>query len=80
MLKRLHLATSGLFGKITPLFLCAIEFTGTRSAVPEKYLAQAYQVFQSEDEIGCNPFEATMATVEMNLKTPGTSSSKEAAQ
>lgn len=67
MLKRLHLATSGLFGMLTPLFKDAIEFAGSSHAITKEHLALAYQVFQPENELSCNPFNATQATLEVEI-------------
>lgn len=67
MLKRLHLASNGLFGMLTPLFKDAIEFAGSRHAITKKHLAKAYEVFQPENELGCNPFTATLATLEVEI-------------
>lgn len=67
MLKRLHLATNGLFGMLTPLLKEAIELAGSRHAITMKHLAKAYEVFQSENELGCNPFAATLATLEVEI-------------
>jgi len=67
MLKRLYLATDGLFGMLTPLFKDAIELAGSRHAITKKHLAKAYDVFQPENELGCNPFTVTLATLEVEI-------------
>ncbi|MGK0270072.1 MAG: type II secretory pathway predicted ATPase ExeA [Cocleimonas sp.] len=79
MLKRLHLATDGLFGSLTPLFKEAIELAGAKHAITQEHLEQAYQLFQPVDDIGCNPFKATITTVELNLTARLIQKSQEAA-
>jgi type II secretory pathway predicted ATPase ExeA len=69
MLKRLHLATNGLFGSLTPLFKEAIELAGAKHAITKEHLVTAYRLFQPVDDIGCNPFDATPTTIEVCLTT-----------
>lgn len=79
MLKRLHVATKGLFGNLTPLFKEAIEVAGSRGAITQSHLAQAYRAFQPINELDCNPFTATEATLEMELTTQLISTKKDVA-
>ncbi|MFD2165649.1 TniB family NTP-binding protein [Thalassotalea euphylliae] len=79
MLKRLHLATHGLFGNLTPLFKEAIEIAGSRDAITKESLAKAYRVFQPKNELSCNPFDTTMATIEMHLTTKLVTNNRDAA-
>jgi len=67
MLKRMHVATYGLFGNLTPLFKEAIEITGDFESINKGVLAQAYIEFQPKNELSFNPFEATLSTLEMEL-------------
>jgi DNA transposition AAA+ family ATPase len=69
MLKRLHVATNGLFGNITPLIQQAIEIAGSSSAITKKHLASAYEVFQPENELGFNPFVANLSTIDGEITT-----------
>lgn len=67
MLKRMHVATHGLFGNLTPLFKEAIQITGDFESINKDVLIQAYVEFQPKNELSFNPFEATMSTIEMEL-------------
>ncbi|OKY25125.1 TniB family NTP-binding protein [Thalassotalea sp. PP2-459] len=79
MLKRLHIATKGLFGNLTPLFKEAIEIAGSRHAITQKTLASAFEVFQPKNKLGFNPFDTTMSTIEMAITTQLISHNKDAA-
>lgn len=67
MLKRLYVATSGLFGSLTPLFKEAIEITGDAELIDREVLEKAYIEFQPENELTFNPFKASMSTVEAEI-------------
>lgn len=67
MLKRMHIATSGLFGNLTPLIKEAIEITGCSEKIDMNILEKAYIEFQPENELGFNPFTATMSTIEAEI-------------
>ena len=68
VLTRLYVATGGLFGFITPLFMEAIEIAGSTKEISIKTLAAAYEGFQPENKLAIeNPFKGTLAQVEVEL-------------
>ncbi|MGB1201695.1 MAG: TniB family NTP-binding protein, partial [Cognaticolwellia aestuarii] len=67
MLKRMHIATSGLFGDLTPLFKEAIEIAGDSRLIDLKVLEKAYIEFQPQSELLFNPFKASMTTIEAEI-------------
>ena len=67
MLKRMHLATDGLFGNIKPLFLEALQLAGAENKITQDILAQAYEVYQPTNPLAINPFQATKSELEVNL-------------
>lgn len=79
MLKRMHVATKGLFGNLTPLFKEAIQISGSPEEITIEVLIKAYIEFQPKNELTCNPFDTSISTVEMELTTLLTSETGDAA-
>jgi DNA transposition AAA+ family ATPase len=67
MLKRMHIATYGLFGNLIPFFKEAIEITGCSQKIDMDVLGKAYIEFQPNNELTFNPFETTMSTIEAEI-------------
>lgn len=67
MLKRMHVATDGLFGNIKPLFLEALQLAGADNEITQDILAKAYEVFQPTNPLAINPFKATNSELEVTI-------------
>lgn len=67
MLKRMHIATYGLFGNLIPFFKEAIEITGCSQNINMDVLEKAYIEFQPNNELTFNPFKTTMSTIEAEI-------------
>lgn len=67
MLKRMHVATDGLFGNIKPLFLEALQIAGADKEITQDDLVKAYEVFQPTNPLAINPFKATNSELEVAI-------------